>query len=50
MAIRTLPGASAPMEARLVRRLDADRFETRVVFETALEPLENAPFPAPFSF
>jgi protein-L-isoaspartate(D-aspartate) O-methyltransferase len=43
-------GAAAPMEARLVRRLDTDRFETRVVFETVLEPLENAPFPASFRF
>jgi protein-L-isoaspartate(D-aspartate) O-methyltransferase len=43
-------GAIAPMEARLVQRLDTERFDSRAVFETALEPLENAPYPAPFRF
>lgn len=43
-------GAVAPMEARLVQRLDNERFNSRAVFETALEPLENVPYPAPFRF
>lgn len=43
-------GAVAPMEARLVQRLDNEHFNSRAVFETALEPLENVPYPAPFRF
>lgn len=43
-------GQRAPMAARLVRRIDGDRFERTSLFETAIEPLENVPVPEPFRF
>ncbi len=43
-------GTGPVMEARLVQRLGASGFSKRVLFETSLEALENAPAPPLFRF
>ena len=43
-------GEAPVMEARLVRRLAEDRFESDSVFETVIDPLINATPPPAFTF
>jgi protein-L-isoaspartate(D-aspartate) O-methyltransferase len=43
-------GTGPAMEARLVRRLGANEASQRVLFETSVEALENAPSPPQFHF
>ena len=43
-------GEPPVMEARLVRRLAEDRFESESVFETVIDPLVNATAPPAFTF
>lgn len=43
-------GQAPAMEARFIRRLGPEAFETRALFETELPPLINAPQPPKFVF
>ncbi len=43
-------GATTPQEATLVRRVVAGACTRELLFETCIEPLENAPRPAAFGF
>ena len=43
-------GTDPIMEARLITRLGAETFSSKVLFETSLEALENAPAPPLFRF
>lgn len=43
-------GAAAPQQACLIRRASARDFPREVLFETVIEPLENAPRPQSFGF
>ncbi|MBV8783031.1 MAG: protein-L-isoaspartate O-methyltransferase [Gammaproteobacteria bacterium] len=43
-------GAAPVMEARLVRRVAEDRWQSESLFETVIDPLLNAARPEPFNF
>jgi protein-L-isoaspartate(D-aspartate) O-methyltransferase len=43
-------GEAPVMEARLVRRISENAWATDSLFETVIDPLVNAPRPAPFHF
>jgi protein-L-isoaspartate(D-aspartate) O-methyltransferase len=43
-------GASLPQEALLVTRTAEQKWDSVGLFETAIDPLDNAPRPEPFQF
>ncbi len=43
-------GTAPVMQALLIRRNSADKWETQALFDTQLAPLENSSQPTPFSF
>ncbi|HEX6397925.1 MAG TPA: hypothetical protein VFZ95_10900, partial [Steroidobacteraceae bacterium] len=43
-------GNSAPQEALLVTRTDAEKWDSLGLFETVIDPLDHAPRPEPFQF